>query len=239
MIAVKIQCNCGQKYAFDVEPIGNSLPAPVACPVCGADGTGMANQFIAQRLTMPASPALPVNAAAAVRVAAPAQAVAAAVRVAAPAQNGPPSGPPTAPPTVAPVRAASYSPPTPRLPGQDPERAKGEARSKILWGDDPKQVIMFLRGNGYSPQEATEIVNEFVAERVKTVRAEGLAKVIRGGALMFVPVFALIGFLKYRFFPVQVLGVAMMIGCYGFYLLIKGLFMMIAPKSEGGDVADQ
>ena len=243
MIAVKIQCNCGQKYAFDVEPIGNSLTAPVACPVCGADGTGMANQFIAQRLTMPAAPALPVNAAPAVRVAAPAQAVSASVRVAAPAQHAPalgiPGGPPSAPPTVAPVRAPSYAPPTPRLPGQDPERAKGEARSKILWGDDPKQVTAFLRGTGYSAQEATEIVNEFVAERVKTVRAEGLAKVIRGGALMFVPVFALIGFLKYRFFPVQVLGVAMMIGCYGFYLLIKGLFMMIAPKSEGGDVADQ
>jgi hypothetical protein len=238
MIAVKIQCNCGQKYAFDVEPIGNSLPAPVACPVCGADGTGLANQFIAQRLTMPAAPTALANAA--VRVAAPPPPAVAAVRPVAPVARV--AAPTVAAPTAS-IATAVHAPstgPAKRLPGQlDPERAIGEARSKIMWGDDPKQVMMFLRGNGFSPEEASATVNEFISERTKTVRAEGVAKLIRGGALMCVPVFALIGFLQYRFFPIQVLGVSMMIGCYGFYLVIKGLFMMIAPKAEGGDVADQ
>ena len=42
-ISVKIECDCGQHYAFDVEPINGQMPAPVCCPVCGADGTGAAN----------------------------------------------------------------------------------------------------------------------------------------------------------------------------------------------------
>ena len=50
MIAIKIQCGCGQKYAFDVEPVEGRLPATVACPVCGADGTAAGNAAIAQSI---------------------------------------------------------------------------------------------------------------------------------------------------------------------------------------------
>lgn len=48
MIPIKIQCSCGQRYAFDIEPVNGRMPAPVACPVCGADGTVAANEIIAQ-----------------------------------------------------------------------------------------------------------------------------------------------------------------------------------------------
>jgi hypothetical protein len=50
MIAVKIECGCGQRYAFDVEPVGHAMARPVYCPVCGADGTTAANQVIANSL---------------------------------------------------------------------------------------------------------------------------------------------------------------------------------------------
>src|SRR5436190_7442357 len=50
MIAVKIECGCGQRYAFDVEPDGQVMAWPVYCPVCGADGTTAANQAIANSL---------------------------------------------------------------------------------------------------------------------------------------------------------------------------------------------
>jgi hypothetical protein len=50
MIPVKIQCGCGQRYAFDIEPVNGRMPAPVACPVCGADGAAVANEIIAQAL---------------------------------------------------------------------------------------------------------------------------------------------------------------------------------------------
>jgi hypothetical protein len=55
MIPVKIQCGCGQRYAFDVEPDNGTMPVPVACPACGADGTAAANECIA--LTLAAQPA--------------------------------------------------------------------------------------------------------------------------------------------------------------------------------------
>ncbi len=47
---VKINCGCGQHYAFDVEPVAGRMPANVACPTCGADGTDAANTSIAQTL---------------------------------------------------------------------------------------------------------------------------------------------------------------------------------------------
>jgi hypothetical protein len=50
---VKVLCNCGAKYKFDVAPVQGRMPAPVACPVCGADGTEYANGVIAK--AVPAS----------------------------------------------------------------------------------------------------------------------------------------------------------------------------------------
>ena len=49
MISLKIQCGCGQRYAFDVEPVGAAgMPSAVTCPACGADGTAAANAAITQ-----------------------------------------------------------------------------------------------------------------------------------------------------------------------------------------------
>jgi uncharacterized membrane protein (Fun14 family) len=50
MIPIKIQCGCGQKYAFDVEPVNGRMASAVACPVCGADGTAAADMAIVQAL---------------------------------------------------------------------------------------------------------------------------------------------------------------------------------------------
>src|ERR1051326_4463939 len=61
MISVKIECECGQHYAFDVEPVNGRMPAPVACPACGADGSMAANEFIAKRLAVSVAIAAPVT----------------------------------------------------------------------------------------------------------------------------------------------------------------------------------
>lgn len=49
---LKVVCDCGQKYKFDVEPVHGRMPFPVNCPACGVDGTSFANGLLAQ---MPAS----------------------------------------------------------------------------------------------------------------------------------------------------------------------------------------
>jgi hypothetical protein len=56
---IKLGCGCGQKYKFDVEPRNGRMPVQVACPVCGADGTEIANHYLAQQFPNP-SPPIPV-----------------------------------------------------------------------------------------------------------------------------------------------------------------------------------
>jgi uncharacterized membrane protein YuzA (DUF378 family) len=53
MIPVKIECACGQHYAFDVEPVDGRMGCVVACPICGADGTTHANEIIARSMPPP------------------------------------------------------------------------------------------------------------------------------------------------------------------------------------------
>ena len=59
MIPVKIFCACGQKYAFDVQPVNGAMPVPVNCPVCRRDGTEQANQIIAKILNGQTQPLPP------------------------------------------------------------------------------------------------------------------------------------------------------------------------------------
>ena len=59
MIPVKIICACGQKYAFDVEPVGGKMPVPVFCPSCAREGTLDAEQFIAKILNAKTQPLPP------------------------------------------------------------------------------------------------------------------------------------------------------------------------------------
>jgi hypothetical protein len=59
MTELKVQCDCGQKYSFDVEPVNNQMPFRVACPSCGVDGTEKANSLLqAQAPVAVAAPAL-------------------------------------------------------------------------------------------------------------------------------------------------------------------------------------
>jgi hypothetical protein len=50
MIPVKIYCACGQKYSFEAQHADGKMPVPVACPVCGRDGTPDANRFLVKIL---------------------------------------------------------------------------------------------------------------------------------------------------------------------------------------------
>jgi uncharacterized protein YxjI len=47
---IKLQCGCGTKYKFDVEPANGRMPNRVQCPNCGNDGTFDANELIARKL---------------------------------------------------------------------------------------------------------------------------------------------------------------------------------------------
>jgi hypothetical protein len=45
---LKLVCDCGQKFKFDVEPVNGQMPYPVNCPSCGMDRTEAANAALGQ-----------------------------------------------------------------------------------------------------------------------------------------------------------------------------------------------
>lgn len=49
---IKIQCDCGTKFKFDVDPVHGRMPMPVACPACASDRTAAANEFISQNAAL-------------------------------------------------------------------------------------------------------------------------------------------------------------------------------------------
>src|SRR6185503_19905570 len=47
---IKIECGCGTRFKFDVEPVYGRMPVPVQCPCCGCDTTTDANQILARKM---------------------------------------------------------------------------------------------------------------------------------------------------------------------------------------------
>ena len=58
---IKVQCNCGAKFSFDVEPVNGQMPCAITCPQCGADATAAANLIVGQNLSS-AQPAAAISA---------------------------------------------------------------------------------------------------------------------------------------------------------------------------------
>ena len=98
MIELKIICQCGQKYKFDVEPVNGRMPFTVKCPICGLDGTASANTMLAARMAAPPAPVM--------------------ASASAPAPVAPPPPPPglRMNPAVAPVAAVAAAAPPPPPP---------------------------------------------------------------------------------------------------------------------------
>lgn len=199
MIPIKIQCECGQKYAFEIEPVNGQMPSTIACPTCGADGTSTANSIIAQHLTSSSPP----------------------VRVAVPSAQ------------PAPTRPAPR-----RLPGQpDPQQAIHEARAKMLWGDTQQEVLSYLMIQGFSRQEASDHVKALHKERIATVRATGMRKILTGVGCICVPIVALIIFLSIGYIPIKIFAATVAVGLFGAYMVITGMLKVLSPKMEQGDAS--
>jgi hypothetical protein len=214
MIPIKVYCECGQHYAFDVEPINGRMPCAVACPACGQDGTTSANAIIAGQLPPP--PGSPAN-----------NATLHVVNSAPPAPGSP----------IAPGRSDYLR--SQQLGLVDHEQAKHEARAKTMWGDPPEKVISYLMIQGFNHQEASELVQALSEERKVAVRANGVRKIGIGCGLICVPVAAFLFFLHIRIMPIKIMGIALAVGLWGAWMLINGIIMVAVPKMESGDLADQ
>jgi len=56
---IKIDCQCGTRFSFDVEPVNGRMPVGIGCPSCQTDATGTANAIIAQQFGQVAPPPAP------------------------------------------------------------------------------------------------------------------------------------------------------------------------------------
>ncbi|MBI3882193.1 MAG: hypothetical protein HY301_19295 [Verrucomicrobia bacterium] len=99
---IKIECQCGQRIAFEVEPMADGrMPVEIECPSCGKDVTAEGDAVLAAKISAAAPPA-PV----------PAEPARPALRLSRPAAPDPAPIPAAAPiPPLAPEPAASASPP--------------------------------------------------------------------------------------------------------------------------------
>ncbi len=214
MVPVKIECACGQHYAFDAEPVNGQLASSVACPACGADGTGAANEIIARSLPQPGAPAQPATSSGnRIHVS-----LAAADHQARLTHTG--------------VRVSSAV-----LGLVDRSTAEIEARAKISWGDSPDEVIRYLMLQGFTATEAKETVDVLFKERLAELRVKGIRKIFTGIGLMFVPVIEGLIFVMVHLIFLKLMAIGVMVGLWGVWQLLNGIVMLAAPKMESGDVA--
>jgi hypothetical protein len=213
MIPIKIQCGCGQRYAFDVEPVNGRMTSPVACPACGTDGTIAANAIIAQNAQP--QPAVAPRPMVRLHVATPASTIQPALSTAAPRRGTPLAG------------------------HVDPAKAEVEARSKIIWGDPPKEVVQFLMMQGFSHEDATVSVRAMFQERATALQGIGIKKIVTGMALMAVPVVAILIFAYFHVAFITLLAFAIAVGLWGAWMFLRGSIMLLFPKLEAGDVSDK
>jgi hypothetical protein len=213
IIPIKIQCVCGQRYAFDVEPVNGRMASPVVCPVCGADGTIAANAIIAQNAQP--QPAVAPEPMVHLHVATPASTIQPALSAPAPRRGAPLAG------------------------HVDPAKAEVEARSKIFWGDPPKDVVQFLMMHGFSHEDATVLVRAMFQERATALQGVGIRKIVTGIALMAVPVVAILIFAHFHVAFITLLALAIAVGLWGAWMFLRGSIMVLVPKLETGDVSDK
>jgi hypothetical protein len=219
MIPVKIECGCGQRYAFEVEPMNGHMPTAVKCPACGADGTAAANALIAQ-LAPPQSAA---SAPAPTRI-----------RLSASA--------PSLEQAASPVTLAAAPPAPDRVSHRrEIERARitTEARAKIFWGDAPEEVTKFLMCQGLDHTEASDLVAGMYKERLATLRGIGLRRVLIGGGMICVPVVAFFLYMRAGYLPIKLFAVKVAVGLWGAWMFIRGAFMLLAPRLGSEDIADE
>lgn len=108
----------------------------------------------------------------------------------------------------------------------------------MSWGDPPEAVVKFVMLEGFGAQAATDLVARLTTERTVAVRAKGVKKIMIGFGLICVPIVALIFFSHMKVIPLKLMGIAMAIGLWGAWQALNGLIMLLAPKMETGDLAD-
>lgn len=121
----------------------------------------------------------------------------------------------------------------------DRNQLECEARAKIIWGDEPDAVIKYLMMNGLTYDDAAAFTEDVVRERLATIRATGLRKLLFGLLFLAVPVAAYLAMARIGYVSIKLLALAIVVGLWGAWKLLQGIMMIAFPESETGDLADE
>jgi len=117
-----------------------------------------------------------------------------------------------------------------------------EARAKIIWGEPPLAVRVFLTSNGVPRTVAEAKVKEFVGERNMELRSIGMRDVFIGAVLLGVAGF--IAFIVFRASLgsssgiAKVLVLAALAALYGLWKLVNGIIYLVRPQSKNQSLPD-
>jgi predicted phage tail protein len=91
---------------------------------------------------------------------------------------------------------------------------------------------------GFTQEEASEKIHTMIKERHRTIRAEGLKKIIFGSLIALGSAGSLLGMWKVGFFSPFVFGGVGLACVGGLWMLLNGLFKFLSPGSQGGDASE-
>jgi hypothetical protein len=120
-----------------------------------------------------------------------------------------------------------------------------EARARITWGEPTSSVRGFLIANGISETEANARIAELDSERTRDIRRIGIWDVGIGVALLGGAALLFWLWLRGAHHGMasstrssKGVGMLILMGLYGIWRLIKGLFYLIRPQSERDSLTD-
>ena len=118
------------------------------------------------------------------------------------------------------------------------DEAKAEARAKIIWGESKESVSTFLMTHGFGEKDALSLLAEFDQERAEAIRSSGMKKLLIGALLVPIPLIAYLFFMAIGVIYMKIFALTIAAGGFGLWKVIDGLSMIIAPRSESGDLSN-
>lgn len=113
------------------------------------------------------------------------------------------------------------------------------ARRMVIWGEPRADVIHRLEVNGIPPDEAQQMYERALAERVSLLRTEAFKQTMQGLGLMLAALF-LFNRLAEGSGTISSHGISaiLLTGFFGAWRFFKGLFGCLSARSREGSLAD-
>lgn len=113
------------------------------------------------------------------------------------------------------------------------EKTIVDAKAKYNWGEELSDVKRFLLSSKHvTVKEADKIICDFKREKLGPIIYEGVKASIFGLILVLIPIGFYLACLKSGFIPAKAFIILCVLGVYGMYKIVSGVFKIFNPKAE-------